>query len=99
MLLAVLSQLKVRGQNADEKAILKILDNQILCWNKGDLDNFVKGYWKNDSLMFIGSNGVVYGYRDLLDRYKKTTAILQRWAGSASRSCICKSFQRNTIMS
>lgn len=71
MLLAVLSQLKVRGQNADEKAILKILDNQILCWNKGDLDNFVKGYWKNDSLMFIGSNGVVYGYRDLLDRYKK----------------------------
>ena len=64
-------QLKIFGQTADEKAVLKILDDQILYWNKGDLDHFVKGYWNNDSLMFIGSSSVVYGYRNTLNRYKK----------------------------
>lgn len=60
------------AQSADEKAILKILDEQTLYWNKGDLDNFVKGYWNNDSVMFIGSKGVVYGYQNTLQRYKAT---------------------------
>lgn len=60
------------AQNADEKAIQKILDEQVLYWNKGDLDNFVKGYWNNDSVMFIGSKGIVYGYQNTLDRYKKS---------------------------
>lgn len=60
------------AQNADEKAILTILDDQVHYWNKGDLDNFVKGYWKNDSLMFIGSKGVIYGYENTLNRYKQS---------------------------
>src|SRR6218665_2979444 len=60
------------AQTADEKAVLKILDDQVYYWNKGDLDNFVKGYWKNDSLMFIGSKGIVYGYENTLKRYKQT---------------------------
>ena len=72
LLIACLWQLNVCAQTADEKAILKILDDQILYWNKGDLDHFVKGYWNNDSLMFIGSSGVVYGYRNTLNRYKKS---------------------------
>ncbi len=65
-------QLNGNGQNKDEKTLLKILEEQTFYWNKGDLDNFVKGYWNNDSLMFIGSSGVVYGYQNTLDRYKET---------------------------
>ncbi|HTN07189.1 YybH family protein [Agriterribacter sp.] len=72
LLLASLGLFRVSAQSADEKAILKILDDQTLYWNKGDLDNFVKDYWNNDSLMFVGSSGVVYGYRNTLTRYKKT---------------------------
>lgn len=72
LLLASLSLVRVSAQSADEKAILKILDDQTLYWNKGDLDNFVTGYWNNDSLMFIGSSGVIYGYQNTLSRYKKS---------------------------
>lgn len=64
----------VMAQHADEKAIKKVMDDQIYYWNKGDLDNFVKGYWNNDSVMFIGSKGIVYGYNNTLDRYKKNYA-------------------------
>ena len=62
----------VFAQNADEKAIRKVLDDQIYFWNKADLDNFVKGYWNNDSVMFIGSKGIVYGYQNTLNRYKQS---------------------------
>ena len=31
----------------------------------------MKGYWNNDSLMFIGRNGVTYGYQNTLMNYKK----------------------------
>lgn len=60
------------AQPPDEKAIQKIMDDQVHYWNKGDLDNFVKGYWNNDSVMFIGSKGIVYGYNNTLERYKKS---------------------------
>lgn len=63
---------KTYSQSATEKAILKILDNQTQFWNQGDLDNFVLDYWNNDSLMFIGSSGVVYGYDNTIRRYKNT---------------------------
>ena len=60
------------AQNSkDEKKILQILDNQSKAWNRGDLDSFMKGYWENDSLMYIGKNGVTYGYAQTLESYKK----------------------------
>ena len=31
----------------------------------------MKGYWENDSLMFIGKSGVTYGYKNTLENYKK----------------------------
>ncbi len=71
-LLTIMICTNLCAQNADEKAIRKVLADQILYWNKADLDNFVKGYWNNDSVMFIGGKGIVYGYQNTLDRYKKS---------------------------
>ena len=59
------------AQSNDELSIRKILDNQTAAWNRGDIDGFMKGYWENDSLMFIGKSGVTYGWSNTLKNYKK----------------------------
>jgi ketosteroid isomerase-like protein len=66
-----LSSLYSSAQSKDEKQILAILENQTNAWNKGDIESFMKGYWQNDSLMFIGKSGVTYGYAQTLANYKK----------------------------
>ena len=59
------------AQTRDEKQILAILEKQTQSWNCGDLRGFMNGYWKSDSLMFIGKSGVTYGYDQTLANYKK----------------------------
>ena len=59
------------AQSNDESAIRKILDQQTAAWNRGDIENFMNGYWENDSLMFIGKSGVTYGWTNTLNNYKK----------------------------
>jgi ketosteroid isomerase-like protein len=67
------------SQSSDELTIRKVLDNQIKAWNKGDIEGFMQGYWKNDSLMFIGKKGIIWGWQTTLENYKKnypdTTAM------------------------
>jgi len=58
-------------EQANIKAIQAILDNQITAWNKGDLEAFMSGYLKSDSLVFIGKSGPTYGYDNTLNNYKK----------------------------
>jgi hypothetical protein len=59
------------SQSTDEKQILELLDKQTTAWNRGNIDEFMHGYWESDSLMFIGSSGVTYGYTNTLNNYKK----------------------------
>ncbi len=56
---------------SDKNEILKILEDQRLAWNKGDLKEYMNGYWQSDSLRFIGKNGIIYGWNNTLDRYAK----------------------------
>ena len=67
------------AQSSNEKAIRELLSEQTKEWNKGNIDGFMKGYWENDSLMFIGKSGVTWGWKKTLDNYKKnypdTTAM------------------------
>lgn len=57
------------AQDAD--AIKKVLEDQRQAWNRGDVEGFMQGYWKSDSLMFVGSSPPVYGWQRTLERYKK----------------------------
>lgn len=69
--LLLLATVLLSAQSKDEKAILKLLEEQNNAWNRGDVAGFMKGYWENDSLMFIGKTGVTYGYNNTLENYKK----------------------------
>lgn len=64
--------LHTQAQQKDKKAILDILKKQETAWNNGDLDAFMQGYWKSDSLLFIGKGGHKYGYATILENYKKS---------------------------
>lgn len=55
----------------DEQLIRKIMAGQEEAWNRADLEAFMAGYWKSDSLKFIGSRGLTYGWQQTLDNYKK----------------------------
>jgi hypothetical protein len=63
---------KLNAQNRDEAAIRKILEDQTIAWNNGSIEDFMKGYWHSDSLMFVGRNGLKYGYNSTLENYKKS---------------------------
>lgn len=55
----------------DRTEILKVLEEQRQGWNKGDMDAYMQGYWKSDSLLFVGKSGPTYGWQKTLDNYKK----------------------------
>jgi ketosteroid isomerase-like protein len=59
------------AQSKGEKTIRNLLAEQTAAWNRGDIESFMKGYWENDSLMFIGKSGVTYGWTNTLNNYKK----------------------------
>ena len=56
------------------KAINKVMENmeiQETAWNNGDVRGFMEYYWKSDSLKFIGSKGITYGWQKTFDNYLK----------------------------
>lgn len=72
LLLSTFISQTIAQTNPDEQAIRMVLSQQVDCWNEGDLDCFMEGYWKSDQLVFIGSKGVTYGWQKTLDNYKKS---------------------------
>ena len=61
------------AKSQDKEAILKVLHTQEQAWNAGDIDRFMEGYLKSDSLMFVGSSGPTYGYETVKANYKKNS--------------------------
>ncbi|MCK6618129.1 MAG: nuclear transport factor 2 family protein [Cyclobacteriaceae bacterium] len=55
----------------DEQIIRNSMFKQQADWNRGDIAAFMEGYWKSDSLKFIGRNGLTYGWTTTLENYKK----------------------------
>lgn len=55
---------------AEEAAILSVLRAEQIAWNNGDLETFMEGYWKSDSLQFMSSRGINHGWQETLEGYK-----------------------------
>jgi len=73
-LLISTSSIALRAQENQEAQaeITSILLRQQNCWNQGDINCFMKGYWESDSLMFIGKEQVYRGFESTLQRYLKS---------------------------
>jgi beta-aspartyl-peptidase (threonine type) len=56
---------------ADARAVRTVLDDQVLAWNKGDLDGFMAGYWNSDDLTFISGGTLTRGWKATKERYEK----------------------------
>ena len=58
------------NSGAGRTEIIQSLNNQQTAWNNGDIDGFMDGYWKSDSLMFVSGDHVSYGWQKVNDNYK-----------------------------
>ena len=58
-------------ENLDVSEIRSLLNRQTICWNLGNVECFMMGYWESDSLIFIGRSGITYGYQNTLEGYKE----------------------------
>lgn len=62
----------VHAQGPAEKAVRTVLSEQAAAWNRGDLEGYMAGYRKHDSLVFIGKKGITYGWQQTLENYRKS---------------------------
>ena len=58
--------------SSQRQAISQVLTTQTAAWNRGDVSGFMQGYWQSDSLVFIGKNGLTYGWQPTLDNYRRS---------------------------
>ena len=70
-LLVVVSCSKNNATDID--AIKQVLTTQQTCWNNGDIDGFMLGYWNSEKFEFSSENhGTTYGWKNTLERYKES---------------------------
>lgn len=60
------------AQSTDEKKIRRLLADQTVQWNKGNIPGFMQGYWHSDSLLFVGKAGPRYGFDNTIANYRKS---------------------------
>ncbi len=70
IVLLIFISLNCFGQNS-KKEIQNLLEKQTNDWNLGQIDAFMEGYWKSDSLMFIGKNGITRSWEATKNNYHK----------------------------
>jgi beta-aspartyl-peptidase (threonine type) len=52
-------------------AVQQVLEAQVKAWNKGDLEGFMVGYWKDEGLTFFSGKDRTQGWQATLERYRK----------------------------
>ena len=69
MVLAAYGPADAEG-NKPEDRVLELLYAQQSAWNRGDIDAFMTGYWKNSDLTFVSGGTMLKGWDATLARYK-----------------------------
>ena len=75
-LISILFTLSLNSANAQEgnseELIRKELSRQQACWNNGDIECFMAGYWNSEELRFLGKSGLNKGWQQTFDNYIKS---------------------------
>jgi len=72
--LLLLFAASVSAQSKNERAaarIRQVMDAQVVAWNAGDIEGFMRGYWNSEKLVFASGDTVTKGWQPTIDRYKK----------------------------
>lgn len=56
---------------AAREAVLGVLEAQEQAWNRGDVEGFMEGYVRMDSLRFASGGRVQYGWQRTLEGYRR----------------------------
>ncbi|HEY2784000.1 MAG TPA: nuclear transport factor 2 family protein [Fimbriiglobus sp.] len=55
--------------------VRNVLADQVAAWNKGDVEGYMKGYWRSDDLTFYSGGSATKGWKQTLERYKKNYTV------------------------
>ena len=68
------SNIETIKQDPNEiNAIKEMLTIQQECWNNGNIDGFMEGYWNSEKLIFTSVTHLpAYGWENTLERYKNS---------------------------
>jgi len=56
---------------SQQQEIQSVLDMQVKAWNDGNMERYMDGYWKSDSLLFTSGGNIQRGWQATLEKYKK----------------------------
>ncbi len=65
------------GQQIIDEEAIKTEINSVMfdskrAWNEGDIEKYMESYLESSSLRFAGNGDVSYGWKDVLERYKRS---------------------------
>ncbi len=77
LILTFIAASAVFAQSDSQKAkisaeIEKVMNDQAKAWNRGNIEEFMAGYWRSDNLVFISGDNITRGWQQTLDRYRKS---------------------------
>jgi ketosteroid isomerase-like protein len=58
------------GCTTARQQIPRVIHEQAVAWNRGDIDAFMQPYWKSPDLTFSSARGVTRGWQTVYDGYK-----------------------------
>lgn len=68
---ATLSAQSDRQKERIAANIREVMNDQVAAWNRGNIEDFMRGYWNSEKLTFVSGTSVTRGWQPTLDRYRK----------------------------
>ena len=58
------------GEQAIKTSVQAVLDEQVKDWNEGNIEKFMRGYYRADTTRFASGGDISRGWQTVFERYK-----------------------------